>query len=69
MVDATGWSKSTVSRYLDSLESSGLVERVWVGRRKLVGVPGELPDPVPTSGGSPAGPASDGWSSGADEPA
>lgn len=49
MVEATGWSKSTVSRYLDSLESDDIVERVQVGRRKLVGTPGELPSVVPTS--------------------
>ena len=69
MVETTGWSKSTVSRYLDTLESSGLVERIQVGRRKLVGVPGEMPDPVPTSDGPPAEPASGSRFARADETA
>lgn len=69
IVETTGWSKSTVSRYLDTLESNSVVERVPVGRRKLVGVPGEMPDSVPTSDGSPVEPASSSWSTGADEPA
>ena len=43
MVETTGWSKSTVSRYLDTLETNDIVERVQIGRRKLVGVPGEMP--------------------------
>jgi hypothetical protein len=43
VVDTTGWSKSTVSRYLDTLESNDVVERVRIGRRKLVGVPEEMP--------------------------
>ncbi|MDX1746987.1 MAG: helix-turn-helix domain-containing protein [Halobacteriales archaeon] len=59
MVDATGWSKSTVSRYLDTLESSGVVERVWIGRRKLVGVPGEMPDPISVSEGPTDGMSAD----------
>ena len=43
MVETTGWSKSTVSRYLDTLETNDIVERVQIGRRKLVGVPEEMP--------------------------
>lgn len=46
IVETTGWSKSTVSRYLCSLESDGTLERIQAGRRKLVCVPGELPDRV-----------------------
>jgi hypothetical protein len=46
IVNTTGWSKSTVSRHLGELESSGTIERVQIGRRKLVGVPGEMPDEV-----------------------
>lgn len=46
IVNTTGWSKSTVSRHLGELESSGTLERVQIGRRKLVGVPGEMPDEV-----------------------
>lgn len=56
LVATTGWSKSTVSRYLDGLESDGTIERVQVGRQKLVALPGEMPDTVPTSDGSPADP-------------
>jgi hypothetical protein len=69
MVETTGWSKSTVSRYLEALESSGIVERVPVGRRKLVGIPGEMPDHVPVSDSPPVEPVPDSWSSEADEPA
>ncbi len=69
MVETTGWSKSTVSRYLETLESSGIVERVPVGRRKLVGVPGEMPDCVPEADGPPEGSPIDSWSAGVDEPA
>ena len=58
LVETTGWSKSTVSRYLDTLETSGTVERVRVGRRNLVGVPGELPDVVPTTDDRSADPPS-----------
>lgn len=43
LVETTGWSKSAMSRSLCSLESDGTLERVQVGRRKLVCVPGELP--------------------------
>lgn len=46
LVKRTGWSKSTVSRYLCSLESDGTLKRIPVGRRKLVCVPGEMPDIV-----------------------
>ena len=69
MVETTGWSKSSVSRYLESLESSGIVERVPVGRRKLVGVPGEMPDPVPEADGPPDGSPTGSRSTGVDEPA
>ncbi|MFC6939104.1 helix-turn-helix transcriptional regulator [Salinirubellus sp. GCM10025818] len=58
MVDTTGWSKSTVSRYLDTLESNEVVERVRIGRRKLVGVPEEMPTGSRTPD-APAGPAED----------
>lgn len=46
IVATTDWSKSTVSRHLGDLESSDAVERVQIGRRKLVGLPGEMPDGV-----------------------
>ena len=69
MVDTTGWSKSTVSRYLDTLESNGVVERVRIGRRKLVGVPGRMPDAVPPSGDPPDGSPADARSREVDGPA
>jgi hypothetical protein len=49
LVETTGWSKSTVSRYLDSLETDGTVERVWVGRRKLVSLPEAAPETPDTT--------------------
>ena len=69
LVETTGWSKSTVSRYLDSLESNGVVERVRIGRRKLVGVPGRMPDAVPPSGDPPDGSPADVRSREVDGPA
>lgn len=72
IVETTGWSKSTVSRYLSSLESSNTVERIRIGRRKLVAVPGQMPDPVATvdrsaTADSPPGDSAAGsWSSEAD---
>lgn len=38
------WSKSTVSRLLDSLEDEGLLERVTVGRENVVCTPEAAPD-------------------------
>jgi hypothetical protein len=69
LVDTTGWSKSTVSRYLDSLESSGVIERIWIGRRKLVGVPGEILERGPTAERPPIESPADSWSPEADDPA
>jgi hypothetical protein len=53
LVETTGWSKSTVSRYLDSLETDGTVERVWVGRQKLVSLP-EAASETPETTDEPA---------------
>jgi hypothetical protein len=69
LVETTGWSKSTVSRYLGSLESNGVVERVRIGRRKLVGVPGRMPEAVPPSGDPPDGSPADARSREVDGPA
>jgi hypothetical protein len=72
IVETTGWSKSTVSRYLDSLESSDTVERIRIGRQKLVAVPGRMPDPVASADHAPAAdspsddPAAGAWSPEAD---
>lgn len=41
LVEATPWSKSTVSRALSRLEASGEVERHKVGREKIVTLPDE----------------------------
>lgn len=43
-VAATGWSKSTVSRRLCSLEEEGVVSRVQVGQEKHVFLPETAPD-------------------------
>jgi len=56
IVETTGWSKSTVSRYLSGLESSDTVGRIRIGRRKLVAVPGQMPDCVPDAGNPPTEP-------------
>ena len=54
LVEMTGWSKSTVSRVLSSLKSDSVIRRVRIGRRKLIGLPGELPDITSTVDGPPA---------------
>ncbi|MFC4451877.1 helix-turn-helix transcriptional regulator [Halorussus aquaticus] len=36
LVDRTGWSKSSVSRYLSELETDGAITRVRIGRGKIV---------------------------------
>lgn len=41
LVRLTGWSKSTVSRHLSELEDDGAIERVPVGRYKVVLLPDE----------------------------
>lgn len=41
LVRRTDWSKSTVSRYLGELEEEGAVDRVPVGRYKVVLLPDE----------------------------
>lgn len=48
LVRLTGWSKATVSRYLSGLEDDGTVDRVPVGRCKVVLLPGEtlVEDPL-----------------------
>ncbi|NHN61528.1 MULTISPECIES: helix-turn-helix domain-containing protein [Halorussus] len=43
LVRRTGWSKSTVSRHLGKLEEDGEVDRIPVGRCKVVLLPGESP--------------------------
>ncbi|MDX1748471.1 MAG: helix-turn-helix domain-containing protein [Halobacteriales archaeon] len=69
LVETTGWSGSSVSRYLGRLESEGTVDRVQIGRRKLVGVPGGLPESVPTSDGPTADHSTSSWSSEVESPA
>lgn len=41
LVELTGWSKSTVSRLLSELERDGAINRIQVGRCKVVLLPGE----------------------------
>lgn len=41
LVELTGWSKATVSRYLGELEDDGAIDRVSVGRQKVVLLPDE----------------------------
>lgn len=43
------WSKATVSRYLDTLERDGVVERVTIGREKIVCLPEAVPGQEATS--------------------
>lgn len=41
LVDLTGWSKATVSRHLGELENDGAVDRIPLGRCKVVLLPDE----------------------------
>lgn len=61
LVRTTGWAKSTVSRYLETLEANGTVTRVLIGRNNLVGIPGEMPDIVssPDADATPDGSSTD----------
>lgn len=43
-VDATGWSKTKVSRILSEMESDGSINRYQIGREKVVCLPGHDPD-------------------------
>lgn len=43
------WSKATVSRYLDTLERDGVVERVTIGREKIICLPEAVPEQGVTS--------------------
>lgn len=44
LVSHSGWSESSISLLLTDLEESGEVERVKVGRRNIVALPGQLPE-------------------------
>ena len=44
LVDATGWSESSVSRLLGALEAEGRINRVQVGREKIVYLDGAVPE-------------------------
>lgn len=41
LVNQTGWSKATVSRQLSELENEGAIDRVRIGRCKVVLLPGK----------------------------
>lgn len=43
VVEQTGWSEPTVSRLLSDMEVDGHIERMWLGREKVVALPGRLP--------------------------
>lgn len=43
------WSKSTVSRLLDSLERDGAIERITIGRENIVCTPEAVPEPEPSA--------------------
>lgn len=44
LVETTGWSGSSVSRLLGELEADGVVERVQVGREKIVYLEESVPE-------------------------
>ena len=81
LVEATGWSKSTISRSLSDLEDAGVIVRSRIGRRKVVFLAGDepavvdpprpaTPDQPPTPGPDEAMTAGPGDDAGrrADEP-
>lgn len=39
--DITGWSNSSISRILSELQDDGRIHRVWIGRQKVVCLPGQ----------------------------
>lgn len=41
LVELTGWSKATVSRHLSELEDDGAIDRIPIGRCKVVLLPDE----------------------------
>ena len=62
----------TDARYLTDSSArrfEATVERVRVGREKLVGVPGAFPDAVPTADDPSVDPPAGNWTPDADEPA
>ncbi|MFC6938530.1 helix-turn-helix transcriptional regulator [Salinirubellus sp. GCM10025818] len=66
LVETTGWSKSTVSRYLDGLETDGTVERIWIGRQKLVSLPEAAPETPDATDGPSVGSTTGSWASESD---
>ncbi|NUB93105.1 hypothetical protein HT576_19040 [Haloterrigena sp. SYSU A121-1] len=51
-VDEYGWSPSTISELLSSLEDDGAVERYRIGREKVIRLPDEQQRLAPTAGES-----------------
>lgn len=51
-VDEYGWSPSTVSELLSTLEDDGAIERYRIGREKVIRLPDEERRPAPMAGGS-----------------
>ncbi|WP_266081000.1 helix-turn-helix transcriptional regulator [Haladaptatus caseinilyticus] len=49
IIDATGWSKSKVSRVLSMMEEEGLIEKTQIGRKNTVTIGGrELQQTIQT---------------------
>lgn len=46
IIDLTGWSAGAISNLLLEMEDTGSIERVWIGREKMVYLPGAKPDRV-----------------------
>lgn len=46
LIDITGWSAGAISNLLQEMEGAGVIERIWIGREKIVCLPGEKPDRV-----------------------
>lgn len=55
VVTVSGWSPSTVSRRLSSLEEDGRIVRVRLGSRKFVYLPGARPDILKSAFDEPVG--------------
>ena len=49
LVECTEWSKAKISRLLSEMEQNGSVERVQIGREKIVALPGCQFDAVESS--------------------
>lgn len=46
IIDITGWSSGAISNLLVEMEDAESIERVWIGREKMVYLPGTKPNQV-----------------------